>query len=48
MTQSVRVPDPVYDRITRAAESMDVSRGVVVKEWMEKAEKYDKLEDHRR
>lgn len=44
MTRTIRVPDPVYSRLTTEAERQDVARGVVVREWMEKAEKYDELE----
>jgi len=47
VTEPVRVPDPVYERLTREAESQDVSRGVVVKQWMEKAEKYEQAEGGR-
>ena len=47
MGKTVKVPSPVYDRITRQAERQDVSRGVVVRDWMDKAEKYDELEVRR-
>ena len=47
MGKSIRVPDPVYSKITTQAERQDVSRGVIVKEWMEKAEKYDEIEVRR-
>ena len=46
MAQSVRVPDPVYSRISAEAERQDVARGVIVKEWMEKAERFDEV-NHR-
>lgn len=41
MGKSVRVPDPVYSKITTVADREDISRGAVVRDWMEKAEKYD-------
>lgn len=43
MGQTVRLPDPVYNRIERVAEREDISRGAVVREWMQKAEKYDEV-----
>ena len=47
MSQPVRLPDPVYQKATRQAERKDVSRGAVIKEWAEKAEKFDELEVRR-
>jgi hypothetical protein len=47
MGKSVRVPDPVYSKITSQAERQDIPRGVIVREWMDKAEKYDELEARR-
>lgn len=44
MTHSIRVPDPVYDRIEREAEREDIPQGAVVRDWMEKAAKYDEME----
>lgn len=44
MGTAVKLPDPVYERVSREADRQDVSRGVVVKEWMEKAERFDELE----
>jgi len=44
VTRTIRVPDPVYSRLTTEAERQDVARGVVVREWMDKAEKYEELE----
>ena len=48
MGKAIRVPDPVADRIDREAERQDVARGVVVREWMEKAEKYEQMEARHR
>lgn len=45
MTETVRVPDPVFERISRRAENRDVPNGVVVEEWMKKAEKFDQMEE---
>jgi len=47
MGKTVKVPTPVYERIERQASREDVSMGVVVRDWMDKAEKYDKLEVRR-
>jgi hypothetical protein len=47
VSKSIRVPDPVYSRITSQAEREDISRGAVVRDWMEKAEKYEELEVRR-
>jgi hypothetical protein len=48
MGKAIRVPDPVYSKVTTQAEREDVPRGVVVREWMEKAEKFDEMEGRRR
>lgn len=47
VAKTVRVPDPVYQRITREAEREDIARGAVVRDWMDKAEKYDEIDLHR-
>ena len=47
MGKPIRVPDPVYSKATTEAERQDVPRGVVVKEWMEKADKFDEIEVRR-
>lgn len=44
MAQTVKVPDPVYSRIVSTAEREDVSHGTIVREWMEKAQRFDELE----
>jgi len=44
MARTVKVPDPVYDRIQREAERQDVSFGTIVRDWMDKAEKWDEHE----
>lgn len=44
MTQPVKVPDPVYDRLSREAERRDVPRGVIVKEWMNDADRFAEVE----
>jgi hypothetical protein len=43
MGKTIRVPDPVYSKATTRAEREDVSRGTIVREWMEKAEKFDEV-----
>ena len=48
VTETVRVPEPVYDRLSREAETQDVPRGAIVRDWMEKADKYATMEEHRR
>jgi len=50
MGKTLRVPEPVYSKATRQAEREDVARGVIVKQWMEDAEKYEQMEalSHRR
>jgi hypothetical protein len=47
MGKSVKVPAPVYQRIEQQAGREDVPRGVVVRDWMEKAEKYAEMEARR-
>jgi len=48
VARTVRIPDPVYDAVSREANRKDISRGAVVREWKNKADKYDELEDRRR
>jgi len=48
MGQSIRVPGPVYERISTVAQQEDISRGAVVRDWMEKAERFDELEQRPR
>jgi hypothetical protein len=48
MGKSIRVPDPVYSKVTTEAERQDVARGIIVREWMEKAEKYEEMEARHR
>ncbi len=43
MGRTIKVPDPVYDRITRESERQDVSKGVIVRDWMDKADKYEEV-----
>ena len=43
MGKAIRVPDPVANRIDREAEREDISRGAVVRDWMEKADKYEEV-----
>lgn len=44
MARTVKVPDPVYSEIEREASREDISMGAVVRDWMDKAEKYDEME----
>jgi hypothetical protein len=41
MTHTIRVPTPVYNRLTDTAADADVSHGAVVREWMYKADMWD-------
>jgi len=43
MGKPIRVPGPVYSKATSEAERQDVSRGVIIKEWMEKAEQFERV-----
>jgi len=47
MGKTIKVPTPVYERIERQADREDVSMGVVVRDWMDKADKYEELEGRR-
>jgi len=47
MAKTVKVPDPVYRRIKQQAESRDVTLGVVVRDWMQDADRLDELEGRR-
>lgn len=44
VSKTVKVPDPVYERIARRAEREDVAHGTVVRDWMDKAEKFEQME----
>jgi len=44
MGKTVRIPYPVYSKATRQAERQDVSRGVIIKQWMEKADRFNEVE----
>ena len=48
MARSVKVPDPVYRDIKDTAEREDIALGAVVRDWRDKAERYDELEGRRR
>lgn len=48
MTETVRIPEPVFERVKRESNQKDVPRGVVIRDWMEKADKYDEIETARR
>jgi len=43
MGKIVRVPDPVYSKAERKANRQDVSMGVVIRDWMDKAEKFEEV-----
>jgi len=44
VTETVRVPEPVYQRATEQAERKDLSRGAIIQQWMEKAEQYEEAQ----
>ncbi len=44
MSRPVRVPDPVWERLERESEERDVSKGSIVAEWMDAADKLDRIE----
>ena len=41
MAKVVKIPDPVYQRMSDEAQKEDISRGAVVKTWLDKADAYD-------
>jgi hypothetical protein len=41
MAEVVKIPTPVYERMSDEAKKSDVSRGTIVREWMQKADAYD-------
>ena len=45
MTQTLRVPDPVYRRIDEESNERDIPRGIVVKEWMEDSDELARLRE---
>ena len=48
MTQTIRVPDPVYERLQREAEQKDAIVGEVVRDWMEAADELEQYQNGRR
>jgi len=44
MGKTIRVPEPVYNAIKRQAEREDVSCGTIVRDWREKAEKFEQVQ----
>lgn len=44
MTRTIRVPDPVYDRITREADRKDCPNGEIVRDWMEDSDELADME----
>jgi len=47
MARTVKVPDPVYDRIEREAEREDITMGMVVREWMHDSEELTEVQSRR-
>lgn len=43
MTRTVKVPEPVYERLSDEAQKQDVSRGAIMKIWLNKADAYDSV-----
>jgi hypothetical protein len=41
VTQSVKLPDPVYNRAKKEAEERDITIGAVIDRWHEKAVAWD-------
>jgi len=39
----ITLPEPVYREVVSKAEREDITRGAVVRDWMQKAEKYDEV-----
>ena len=47
MGKTVKVPGPVYSKAQRQSERQDVSMGVIIRDWMDKAEKFEEIEVRR-
>jgi len=41
VTRTVKVPEPVYERLSDEARKEDVSRGAILKIWLNKADAYE-------
>ncbi|UXF50231.1 hypothetical protein 7865G3C7_27 [Haloquadratum phage sp.] len=41
MAKVVKIPDLVYERMSDEAKKADVSRGAIVREWMQKSDAHD-------
>jgi len=44
MGKTIRVPDPVYERIERISDRKDCARGEVVRDWMEDSQELEEME----
>ena len=44
----VKLPEPVYREVIARSEQNDISPGAVVRDWMDKAEKYEQMEARQR
>lgn len=45
MTETIRVPDPVYERLKREAEQRDSPMGEVVRQWMNDSDELEQLRE---
>jgi len=43
MSDTVRVPEPVKQRLEREHDERGISRGAIIEDWMQKADAYDEL-----
>lgn len=44
MSEQIRVPEPVYDRLIRESERKDTTLGEIVRDWMEAADRLDEMD----
>jgi hypothetical protein len=44
----ITLPEPVYREVIIRSEQDDINPGAVVRDWMDKADKYDELEGRMR
>jgi hypothetical protein len=43
MSKSVKVPDPVFERVSEEASEKDIQKGAVIYQWMRQADQNDSI-----
>jgi len=44
MGKTVKLPEPVYSKARSQADRQDVAIGVIIRDWKDKADKFERME----